>query len=68
MTTSRAVVGSSRIMTCGSSAMAIAIMARWRMPPDSSCAWLRSRSAFIPTMPSNSPALDNRSDSEKFGR
>ncbi len=36
-TTSSAVVGSSMIMTCGSSASAIAIMTRWRMPPDSSC-------------------------------
>ena len=37
VTTSSAVVGSSRITTWGSSARAIAIMTRWRIPPDSSC-------------------------------
>ena len=37
VTTSRAVVGSSMMTICGSSASAIAIMARCRIPPDSSC-------------------------------
>jgi len=36
VTTSSAVVGSSRITICGSSASAIAIMTRCRIPPDSS--------------------------------
>ena len=35
--TSRAVVGSSAISTAGSSASAIAIMTRWRMPPENWC-------------------------------
>ncbi len=35
--TSRPVVGSSMITTSGSTASAIAIMTRWRMPPESSC-------------------------------
>ncbi len=34
--TSRAVVGSSAISTSGSQASAIAIIARWRMPPENS--------------------------------
>ena len=33
--TSRAVVGSSAIRTSGSQASAIAIITRWRMPPES---------------------------------
>jgi hypothetical protein len=36
-TTSSAVVGSSMMTTSGSTASAIAIITRWRMPPDSSC-------------------------------
>ena len=35
--TSRAVVGSSAIRSRGSQAIAIAIIARWRMPPENSC-------------------------------
>ena len=35
--TSRAVVGSSAIISCGSSASAIAIITRWRMPPENWC-------------------------------
>ena len=35
--TSRAVVGSSPMTIAGSQARAIAIIARWRIPPDSSC-------------------------------
>ncbi len=37
MVTSSAVVGSSAISSLGSQASAIAIIARWRMPPDSWC-------------------------------
>ena len=33
--TSRAVVGSSAMISLGSQASAIAIMTRWRMPPES---------------------------------
>ncbi len=36
MVTSRAVVGSSAMITSGSLAIAIAIIARWRMPPENS--------------------------------
>ena len=35
--TSSAVVGSSPMTIAGSQASAIAIIARWRIPPDSSC-------------------------------
>ena len=35
--TSSAVVGSSAISSFGSLASAIAIIARWRMPPENSC-------------------------------
>ena len=35
--TSRAVVGSSPMTSAGSHARAIAIIARWRIPPESSC-------------------------------
>ena len=35
--TSSAVVGSSAISISGSSASAIAIMMRWRMPPENWC-------------------------------
>ena len=35
--TSSAVVGSSPMTMAGSQARAIAIIARWRIPPDSSC-------------------------------
>ena len=36
MVTSSAVVGSSAMSSAGRQISAIAIMARWRMPPDSS--------------------------------
>ena len=42
--TSRAVVGSSASSTFGSQASASAIAARWRMPPENSCGYLRTRS------------------------
>ena len=35
--TSSAVVGSSAISSCGSHESAIAIIARWRMPPENWC-------------------------------
>ena len=41
MVTSSAVVGSSQMMTSGSLAIAIAIMTRWRMPPENS--WGKDR-------------------------
>jgi hypothetical protein len=37
MVTSSAVVGSSAISSFGPQASAMAIIARWRMPPDSLC-------------------------------
>ena len=37
MVTSSAVVGSSAISSAGSQASAMAIITRWRMPPDSWC-------------------------------
>ena len=43
--TSSAVVGSSAISTFGRHASAIAIITRWRMPPDSSCGYWSSRRA-----------------------
>ena len=54
--TSSAVVGSSAIRTLGSFAIAIAIIARWRMPPENSCGyWSTRRSANgTPTRSSSS--------------
>ena len=37
MVTSSAVVGSSAMITSGSLAMAMAMTARWRIPPENSC-------------------------------
>ena len=42
--TSSAVVGSSAMSTLGSSAIAMAIMMRWRMPPENWCGKSLSRS------------------------
>ena len=42
--TSSAVVGSSAISTLGERDSAIAIIARWRMPPENSCGYARTRS------------------------
>ncbi len=55
-TTSSAVVGSSITISSGSSASAIAITTRWRMPPESSCGYERTRPRSIPTISSRSPA------------
>ncbi len=41
--TSRAVVGSSAMSSLGSHERAIAIMTRWRMPPESSCGYCLTR-------------------------
>ena len=43
MVTSSAVVGSSAISSSGSQASAIAIITRWRMPPDSWCGYSSTR-------------------------
>ena len=54
--TSSAVVGSSATSTLGLFAIAIAIIARWRMPPENSCGyWSTRRSAYgTPTTSSSS--------------
>ena len=56
--TSSAVVGSSAISSLGSLASAIAIIARWRMPPENSCGYwsTRLRGSGIPTSSSSSIA------------
>ena len=56
--TSSAVVGSSAISIGGSSERPIAIIARWRMPPENSCGYCRTRSsaAGMPTAFSSSTA------------
>ena len=56
--TSSAVVGSSAISSLGSLASAIAIIARWRMPPENSCGYSSTRRAGsgMPTSPSSSIA------------
>jgi len=43
MVTSRAVVGSSAISSFGLQASAMAIITRWRMPPDISCGYCCAR-------------------------
>ncbi len=55
-TTSSAVVGSSMMTTSGSSASAMAIMTRCRMPPESSCGKPLILAGSIPTMSSSSRA------------
>ena len=56
--TSSAVVGSSAIRTFGSLTSAIAIIARWRIPPENSCGYssMRRSGSGIPTSPSSSTA------------
>ena len=44
------------MMIAGSQASAIAIIARWRMPPDSSCGYAFARALGIPTSSRSSPA------------
>ena len=41
--TSRAVVGSSAMSRSGLQVIAMAIMARWRMPPENSCGYIFAR-------------------------
>ena len=45
--TSSAVVGSSAMSTLGSFAIAIAIIARWRMPPENSCGYWSTRCSGV---------------------
>ena len=54
--TSSAVVGSSAISSFGSLVSAIAIIARWRMPPENSCGYSPARrsGSGIPTRPRSS--------------
>jgi hypothetical protein len=56
--TSRAVVGSSAMISSGEFAIAIAMTTRWRMPPDSSCGYRPASCAACgrPTSPSRSTA------------
>ena len=58
MVTSSAVVGSSAMITSGSLAIAMAIIARCRMPPENSCgnARARHRGLGMPTRSSSSTA------------
>ena len=58
MVTSRAVVGSSAISSLGSHASAMAIITRWRMPPDSSWGYCfrRFSGSLMPTSVSSSLA------------
>ena len=54
--TSSAVVGSSAISSFGSFVRAIAIITRWRMPPENSCGYSPTRrsASGMPTSPSSS--------------
>ena len=56
--TSSAVVGSSAMSSFGSQASAIAIITRWRMPPENWCGYspMRSLACGIPTRSSTSAA------------
>ena len=59
MVTSSAVVGSSAISSCGLQASAIAIIARWRWPPESWCGYESTRrsGSGMPVRCSSSMAL-----------
>jgi hypothetical protein len=63
MVTSRAVVGSSAIRSEGLQISAMAIMARWRMPPDNSKGYMSNARAGLekPTRPSISSVRSRRS-------
>ena len=63
MVTSSAVVGSSAISSFGSHARAMAIITRWRSPPESWCGycWSRSSGRGMPTRLSTSTALSSAS-------
>src|SRR5712692_2038906 len=64
--TSRAVTGSSAITSFGSQARAIAIITRWRMPPENSWGKSRRRSRLIPTSSRSSPTRFIASSSSTF--
>ena len=70
--TSSAVVGSSAISSSGPQAMAAAIITRWRMPPDSSCGYWRSRRAGVgdahPLQPVRRAGLASASDRPRCRR
>ena len=53
MVTSRAVVGSSAMMILGLQARAMAIITRWRMPPESSWGYMRYTPSLL-AMPTSS--------------
>ena len=55
--TSSAVVGSSAISSFGSHESAIAIITRWRMPPDISCGYCLTRRSGL-GMPTSVQRLD----------
>ena len=55
-TTSSAVVGSSMMISSGLSERAIAMITRWRMPPESSCGYDLRRRSSMPTCSRSSPA------------
>ena len=60
MVTSRAVVGSSAMSTSGSLAIAMAIIARWRMPPEYSWGYSSARFGGL-GMPTRSSSSTTRS-------
>ena len=67
MVTSNAVVGSSAMSTSGRQAKAMAIITRWRMPPESSCGYSSSRrsGAGMPTCSSRPRARRAASAAER---
>src|SRR6266849_6540373 len=64
--TSKAVTGSSAITSFGLQARAIAIITRWRMPPENSWGKSRRRSRLIPTSSRSSPTRFIASSSSTF--
>ena len=66
--TSSAVVGSSAMITSGSLAIAMAIITRWRIPPENS--WgndlTRSLALGMPTSSSSSTARFSAADLDRF--
>ena len=67
MVTSSAVVGSSAISSFGLQASAMAIITRWRIPPESWCGYSRTRrwGSGMPTRISISTALASASAAER---
>ncbi len=64
--TSSAVVGSSAIRTLGLFAIAIAIIARWRMPPENSCGYCAMRRSANGTPTTSSSSIARFSASSSF--